>query len=408
MNRPELLAPAGDLNKLYTAIDYGADAVYTGGEMFSLRGACENFSPEAMRRGCEYAHRKGKKVYLAVNCFPRCDEIRRLPEYIATMADAGIDACIVSDLGAFHVIRETCPQLALHVSTQASVCNDAAARMWYELGARRIVLSRELSLREIGEIRRNIPENLELEGFAHGAMCVSHSGRCLLSDFFAARGANRGNCAHTCRWKYALVEEKRPGEYWPIGETDTGTFILNSRDLNMIRHLPEMLYAGIHSFKIEGRVKSDYYVAAITAAYRRALDTCLESLDDYAQKADEFYADTEKVSHRAYTTGFYFGNPGAAGQEYGSASYVRDWEVCALVRGYDAMRSLTECEQRNRFFEGEELEALYPGGEPFVFRVSAIFDETGARIPATTHAAMKFYLDIPKVLPPGAYLRHRT
>ncbi len=408
MNKAELLAPAGDLEKLYTAIDYGADAVYTGGEMFSLRSACENFSFDEMAKGVDYAHRFGKKVYLACNCFARNNEIAVLPEYITNMAAAGIDGCIVSDLGTFSVIRETCPDLKVHISTQASTANYASCLAWYKLGARRIVLSRELSLREITEIRRRIPVDLELETFVHGAICVSHSGRCLLSDYMAGRSANRGDCAHSCRWKYALVEEKRPGQYMPITETDTGTFIMNSKDLNMIRHLPEMLMAGINSLKIEGRVKSQYYVASVVSAYRRALDTFYEDMDAYMERRDEFYEDTCKVSHHEYFTGFFLDEPGRDGQQYGTASYVRDWEVCAEVLRYDALRGLAYCEQRNKFFQGDTLEALYPGGDRLTFDADILLDENYQPIASTPHAAMRFYVSVPKMLPRGAYLRRRT
>jgi len=407
MKKAELLAPAGDPEKLYTAIDYGADAVYTGGEMFSLRTACDNFSVEDMVKGVEYAHRFGKKVYLACNCFPHNQEMALLPEYIQNMAQAGIDGCIVSDLGSFSVIRETCPDLKLHISTQASTANYASCMAWYRLGARRIVLSRELSLREITEIRRRIPADLELETFVHGAVCVSHSGRCLLSDYMAGRSANRGDCAHSCRWKYALVEEQRPNQYMPICETDTGTFIMNSKDLNMIRHLPEMLMAGIDSLKIEGRVKSSYYVAAIVSAYRRALDTFYEDMDAYMEKRDEFFEDTCKVSHREYFTGFFLDDPHREGQQYGSASYIRDWEVCAQVLRYDALRGLALCEQRNKFFQGDTLEALYPQGDRITFDADVLLDEQYQPIASTPHAAMRFYVRVPKMLPKGAYLRRQ-
>ena len=408
MNKAELLAPAGDLEKLYTAIDYGADAVYTGGEMFSLRSACENFSFDEMAKGVDYAHRFGKKVYLACNWFPRNNEIRMLPEYITNMAQAGIDGCIVSDLGSFSVIKETCPDLKIHISTQASTANYASCMAGDKLGARRIVLSRELNLREIADIRRMIPEDLELETFVHGAVCVSHSGRCLLSDYMTHRSANRGDCAHSCRWNYALMEEKRPGQYMPITETDTGTFIMNSKDLNMIRHLPEMLLAGINSLKIEGRVKTAYYVASIVSAYRRALDTFYEDIDEYAKRRDEFYEDTCKVSHHDYFTGFFFDDPKENGQQYGTASYVRDWEVCAEVLQYDSLRGMVLCEQRNKFFQGDELEALYPGGDRLTFRADRLLDDKFQPISSTPHAAMRFYVAVPKMLPKGAYLRKRT
>lgn len=407
MDKIELLAPAGDLSKLRTAIDYGADAVYTGGEIFSLRTACENFSPSDLAKGVAYAKKYGKKVYLACNCFARNNEIMQLPEYIKTMEQTGIDAVIVSDLGVMSIIKEYAPSLHVHISTQTSTSNFAACRQWHRLGAKRVILSRELSLSEISEIRKNVPPDLQLETFVHGAVCVSHSGRCLLSDYMASRSANRGDCAHACRWNYALMEEKRPGQYMPVFETDTGTFILNSKDLNMIEHIPQMMMAGIDSLKIEGRVKSEYYVASIVAAYRRAVDDCYESIETYEKNKSSYCEDTCKVSHREYFTGFFFGAPGESGQQYGSSSYIRDWEVAAEVVGYDALKGLTECVQKNKFLQGDTLETLSPGADCFSFAADKIYDENLAEISSTPHAAMKFYLNIPKVLPKGSFLRRR-
>ena len=406
--RPELLAPAGDLSKLKTAVDYGADAVYTGGEMFSLRTACDNFSYRDMEKGVAYAKDNGVKVYLACNCFARNHDIILLPDYIKNMAKTGIDACIVSDFGTFSVIKEAVPDMKIHISTQASTSNFAACNQWYKLGAQRIILSRELSLDEIAQIRRNIPSGLELEAFVHGAICVSHSGRCLLSDYMTGRGANRGDCAHACRWNYSLMEQTRPGEYMPVIETDTGTFIMNSKDLNMIRNIPALMMAGINSFKIEGRVKSEYYVASIVSAYRRAIDDCLESIDKYEGNLESYYEDTCKVSHREYYQGFYFGDPHEEGQQYGSSSYVRDWEVCAEIVGYDPIKRLTLCRQKNKIFSGEFLETLSPRRQSVKFTAEKLWNENGERIDSTPHAHMLFYADVPMVLPAGSYLRKQV
>ncbi len=405
ITKPELLAPAGDLSKLKTAVDYGADAVYTGGEMFSLRTACDNFSFKDMAVGVEYAHKQGVKVYLACNSFARNRDIALLPDYVKKMAEIGVDACIVSDLGTLSVIREAVPDMNIHISTQASTSNYAACMQWYKLGASRIVLSRELSLDEITDIRRRIPADLQLECFVHGAVCVSHSGRCLLSDYMTGRSANRGDCAHACRWNYSLMEESRPGEFMPVYETDNGTFIMNSKDLNMIRHIPAMIMAGINSLKIEGRVKSEYYVASTVSAYRRAIDDCMESLEKYESNLDSYYEDTCKVSHREYYQGFYFGDPHSDGQQYGSASYIRDWEVCAVVIGYDPIKRLTLCRQKNKIFTGEIMETLSPGKPCRKFKPTVLLDFEGNPIDSTPHAHMKFYMDIPVVLPTGTFIR---
>ncbi len=404
----ELLAPAGNLEKLRTAIAYGADAVYTGGEAYSLRTACENFSLDALAKGVDYAKSYGKAVYLACNCFMRNRDLAEFPDFIAAAAQTGIDACILSDLGTLALVREHAPGLKVHVSTQASVSNYAACMQWMALGASRIILARELSLLEISEIRRRVPESLELETFVHGAVCVSHSGRCLLSNYLTGRSSNLGDCAHSCRWKYALMEERRPGDFYPVLETDTGTFILNAKDLNMIRHLPELMMAGVNSFKIEGRIKSEYYVASIVSAYRRAIDACVEDLNIYMENLDSYYAETCKVSHRAYHTGFFFDNPDGSGQQYENAAYIRDWEVAARVVGYDAIRGLTACTQRNKIKQGDWLEALAPHAEPFSFQAKGMTDAEGRPIFSTPHAQMPFYMDIPKVLPKGTFLRKQT
>lgn len=325
MNRKiELLSPAGDLEKLKTAIEYGADAVYMGGELFSLRAGADNFSVDELKEGVAYAHRKGRKCHLAVNIFAHNEDIPKLDKYIDTVKMIGFDAFIVSDPAIIEMIKDKIPDAEIHLSTQANMTNRMTANFWYNQGVKRIVLARELTLEEIKQIRDGIPADLELESFVHGAMCISYSGRCLLSNFMTERDANRGLCAHPCRWKYSLVEEKRPGEYFPVEEDDRGTYIMNSRDLCMIEHIPELVKAGISSVKIEGRMKSMFYVATVTAAYRKAIDQYYRDPENY--KFDRTCMDElKKVSHREFTTGFYFNKPTGQDQNYRTGAYTRDY-----------------------------------------------------------------------------------
>jgi len=406
MKKPELLAPAGDYTKLVHAVVYGADAVYIGGEHFSLRTASANFSPSEMRAGIEFAHRKGAKVYVAVNAVPHDDELSEFPDYIKGVADSGADGVIVTDPGTFMLVKKHAPGLELHISTQASTVNAESCKFWHSLGAKRIVLGRELTLDEITEIRRNIPEDLELEAFVHGAMCVSYSGRCLLSDFMTGRGANRGECAQPCRWKYFLTEEKRPNEHFPICESDTGTFIMNSKDVCMITHIPEMIQAGINSFKIEGRVKTEFYVASVVAAYREAIDDCCDDILKYSENLDKYYEEVCKVSHREYYNGFYFGYP-QEGQNYRESSYIRDYELIAVVNGYDANTKRIKVNQRNKFSVGETVEILSPGKPFSTFTIGKMYDANGNFILSAPHAEMDVEIEYDDYVPEYSFIRRR-
>ncbi|MDD4168655.1 MAG: U32 family peptidase [Desulfotomaculaceae bacterium] len=381
MKRPELLAPAGDLEKLKIAVLYGADAVYIGGRHFSLRAGAGNFSEAEIAEGLRFAHTKGVRVYVAVNIFAHNQDLGLLPDYLDLMQRLGVDGVIVSDPGVISLLRKRHPDLPVHLSTQANTTNWAAARFWEEQGISRIILSRELSLAEIKEIRPRV--GVELEMFVHGAMCIAYSGRCLLSSYLTGRGANKGDCAQSCRWKYALVEENRPGEYLPFAEDERGSYILSSRDLCLIEQLPELIGAGVNSFKIEGRMKSIHYVAGVVKAYREALDAY------WAGGALSFdpvwLEEIGKVSHREYTTGFLFGRPGAAGQHCHSKIYRRRYSFIGLVRGYDAQTGLATIEQRNRFAVGDEVEILMPTGRPVQHRIKAIYDEEGNVLEIAPH-----------------------
>jgi putative protease len=406
MKKPEILSPAGDYSKLVYAVLYGADAVYIGGEHFSLRTASANFPPSEMAAGIEFAHNKGAKVYVACNAVPHDDEAELFPEYIKGVAAADADAVIVTDPGLMMLTKKHAPSLEIHISTQASTVNSESCRFWHEMGAKRIVLGRELSLDEISRIRENIPDDLELEAFVHGAMCVSYSGRCLLSDFMTGRSANRGECAQPCRWKYALTEEKRPGEYFPIEETDTGTYIMNSRDMCMITHIPELIRAGINSFKIEGRVKTEYYVASVTAAYRKAVDDCFSDIMKYSENLDSYYEEVCKVSHREYYEGFYFGKP-KNGQNYKESSYIRDYELIAVVEKYDTAKKLLKVSQRNKFSVGETCEIISPGRPFQTFTVGRMYNENGEFILSAPHAEMPVYIEYEDYVPPYSFIRRK-
>lgn len=393
MEKVELLAPAGSLEKLKIAVLYGADAVYIGGEKFSLRTAAENFSRQEMEEGIRFAHKYGVKVYAALNVIPHNDMLEKLTEYAAYLAGTDIDGVIVADLGAFAVIRETAPSLEVHVSTQANTVNSASACAWYKMGAKRVVLARELSMNEVSEIRDKTPVGLELEMFVHGAMCVSYSGRCLLSNYMIQRDSNMGNCAQPCRWKYNLVEEKRPGEYMPVYENENGTFIFNSKDLCLIKRLPEIIKSGVSSLKIEGRVKSEYYVASVVKVYREAIDEYYADPENFEFK-QEWYDELCKVSHREYWEGFYFGGRGREGQIYGSSSYIREYDIIGIVRSFDEQTGIAEVSQRNRFFRGDKIEViqpLIPGY--FEYTVDFLQDEKGIDINSAPHADMKLKMN---------------
>ena len=398
MNKPELLAPGGSLEKLKIAIDYGADAVYVGGEAFSLRVAAENFSIEDMKEGLKYAHERGKKVYLTANILPHNKDIDEFREFIEEIRPLGFDAVLIADLGMFDMMRELAPEIPVHISTQANNVNYRSACAWHKLGAKRVVLAREMSFDEIREIREKIPEDLEIEAFVHGAMCVSYSGRCLLSNYMTYRDANQGACAHPCRWNYSLVEETRPGEYMNVYENERGTFIFNSKDLCMIQHIPELIQSGISSLKLEGRVKTSYYVATIVKAYREEIDRYFEDPDNYVFDTRQ-YEELCKVSHRPYSTGFYLGKPTENEQVYTDSSYIRDYDLIGMVLDYDEKTKIATITQRNRFFVGDEIEIIQPK-MPFIKqKITYMENEKGESIDCAPHAQMivKIPVDFPVV-----------
>lgn len=374
--KPELLAPAGSLAKLKTAITYGADAVYVGGEEFSLRVAAENFTPEEMAEGVRFAHERGKRVYLTANIIPHNRDIAEYEAFLKEYSKSGFDAVILSDLGMFAMTRKLAPELEIHVSTQANNVNYMSAKTWYEMGAKRVILAREMSADEIKEIRENTPPQLELEAFVHGAMCISYSGRCLLSNYMTGRDSNMGACAHPCRWKYHLVEETRPGEYMPVFENDRGTFIYNSKDLCMIEHIDTLFECGLDSLKIEGRVKTEYYLATVVKAYREAIDRYYDNPDEF-EFDPMWLEELLKVSHRDYTTGFYFGRPDSNEQNYKSSSYIRNYELLGIVGGYDEKTKMLTVVQKNRFFKGSEVEFLRPHGKYVKHTITYMEDEDG-------------------------------
>ena len=397
--RPELLSPAGDMERLRMVLHYGADAVYLAGKEFGLRASAGNFDRDGLREAVALCHKKGVKVHVTVNTLPREDELLRLPDYLRFLNVLGVDALIIADLGVLSLANKYAPEVEKHVSTQLGVVNSETCRVLYEMGASRAVLARELSLAEIRQIRDNAPAGIALETFVHGAMCVSFSGRCLLSNYLAGRDANRGKCAQPCRWKYHLVEEKRPDEAFDITEDDGGTYILNSNDLCLIEHLPELMDAGIESFKIEGRMKSAYYAAVVTNAYRHAIDEAASGLP----LSPVWLAELQKLSHRKYCTGFYFGEPG---QYYGKNDtlYFAQADVCAVVESCDedGYATLTH---RNRFGTGDEVELLTSDGEPVRFTVGPMTDEDGAPIPEAIHPMMVFRLRLPRPCAPLSLLR---
>ena len=406
MKKPELLAPGGSLEKLETAIMYGADAVYIGGEAFSLRTAAENFSLEDMKRGLEFAHKRDKKVYLTANIIPHNNDIEDFEKYITEIAPLGFDAVLISDPGMFEITRTLAPNLPIHISTQANNVNYKSAEFWYNQGAKRVVLAREMSLLEIKEIRDKAPQDLELEAFVHGAMCISYSGRCLLSNYMTSRDANQGACAHPCRWNYALMEETRPGEYMPIYENERGSFIFNSKDLCMIDHIPEIIKSGITSLKLEGRVKTAYYVATIVKAYRDEIDRFLDNPEKYKfnQKSmDEIL----KVSHRPYSTGFYFGKPDENSQVYGSSSYIREYDLIGIVTDFDEKTGIATISQRNRFFLGDEIEVLRPDKPFFSQKIDFMQNEAGEDIDVARNAEMIVKIKLSDIAQKGSMLRKK-
>ncbi len=395
MKKPELLAPAGDLEKLKMAVLYGADAVYIGGESFGLRVASKNFGRVEMEEGVRFAHARGVKVYVTVNIIPHNAQLKGFDKYLDMLCEIGVDAVIVADLGLFSMVRRLHPELSVHVSTQANNVNYETVNMWHKLGAERVVLARELSFTEIREIREKTDAALELEAFVHGAMCISYSGRCLLSNYLTKRDANLGACAQPCRWKYALVEEKRPGEYMEISEQDNQTFIFNSKDLNMIAHIPELIKSGITSFKIEGRVKSEYYVATVVNAYRREIDRYFLNPDGYVFDPSAL-EEVLKVSHRPYCTGFYFGKTDENSQVYENSSYIRDYDIVGFVLDYDEKTGIATVAQRNKFSVGDTVEIMQPGKPYFAQKVEWMKNEAGENIDCVPHAEMVFTMKLDK------------
>lgn len=371
-NKPELLIPAGNLETLKTAIIYGADAVYIGGEAFGLRAKADNFSAEDMKAGIDFAHERGKKVYVTANILAHNRDIEEADVYFRELSHTGADAVIISDPGLFEISKEINPDMEIHISTQANNTNYRTFLFWHKLGAKRVVSARELSLEEIKEIRRNIPDDLEIESFVHGAMCISYSGRCLLSSFMTGRDANQGACTHPCRWKYSLMEEKRPGEYFPVTENDRGTYIFNSKDLCMIEHIPELLEAGIDSLKIEGRMKTALYVATVARTYRRAIDDFFESPELYRERLEIYKDEIGKCTTRDFTTGFYFGKPQADSQIYDSNTYHKNYVYLGTVGAVEDGYALIE--QKNKFSVGDEIEIMKPDFENIRTKVLEIRD----------------------------------
>ena len=405
--KPELLAPAGDEECLEAAINFGADAVYLGGRLLQLRASRAAFDDERLEKAVSFAHSKGKKVYVTVNSFAFNDEIAECADYARFLRDVGADAAIISDIGVLSAFREAAPELEAHVSTQANTMNYAAAMVYRSMGAKRIVLARELSLDEIKKLRDKLPEDVELETFVHGAMCMAFSGRCILSSFLANRSGNRGECSQPCRWNYALTEEKRPGEYFPVEEDSRGTYFMNSHDLCMIQHIPDLINAGLSSLKIEGRMKSVYYVAATVRAYRLAIDAYYEDPEGW-KPDDELYSEVCKVSHRNFTTGFFYGNPGASAQNYSSSTYIKEYSFTGMVISYDEDTGTALVEQRNKMTLGDTIEVFGPGNASFSQVLTEMYDaETGERLESCPHAQQMIRIKMEKPVKENYLLRKK-
>ena len=397
MRKLELLSPAGDMERLKMSVLYGADAVYLAGTSFGMRSFAGNFTPEELPQAVKFAHDHGVKCHVTVNTMPRNDEVSHLPAYLEQLNDAGVDALILADLGAFTLAGKYAPSCERHISTQQSIANYECAQAWYDLGAKRVVLARECSLKEIAEIRRKTSPELEIETFGHGAMCVSYSGRCLLSNYMTGRDSNRGACAQPCRYQYALMEEKRPGEYFPVYEDEKGTYILNSRDMCMIDHLKDLMDAGVDCIKIEGRAKSAYYAAIVTGAYRHVID------DIYAgREIDPVWRDeVDHVSHRIYSTGFYYGEPG---QYVENSRYIREWQIVAKVDDCDE-KGIATCSLNNKFRAGDVLEVVGPDLRPFAITAENIHDLEGNALEEPRTPQMKFTMQLPKQVPALSMIR---
>jgi len=393
MKKPELLTPAGNLEKLKIAIIYGADAVYLGGENFGLRAGAKNFTLEQLAEGIKFAHDRRKRVYLTLNIIPHNEDLVGLPEYVTKLKELDLDALIISDPGVLRIVKNIIPEMEVHLSTQASTTNYAAVNFWYGQGIRRIILARELSL-----------EDMKIETFVHGAMCISYSGRCLLSNYMVGRDANRGDCAQSCRWKYYLMEETRPGEYFPVFEDERGTYIFNSKDLCMIEHLPSLIEAGISVFKIEGRMKSSYYVATVVKAYRHLIDSCFSKPKEYFG-AEKWLDEIKKVSHRCFTTGFYFAKPGGDEQRYNSSAYIRTYDFAGLILDYNKDNQMATIEQKNRIFTGDEIEIFGPDDDFFTQKIEKMWDEDGEEIEVAPHAKQIIRMKMSKPVKPWYIIR---
>lgn len=396
MRNVELLIPASSLEVLKTAVIFGADAVYIGGEAFGLRAKAKNFSLEEMEQGIAFAHERGVKVYVTANILAHNYDLDGARNYFRELKEIKPDALIISDPGMFTIAKQECPEIEIHISTQANNTNYMTYQFWYEQGAKRVVSARELSLREIKEIRENIPEDMEIESFIHGAMCISYSGRCLLSNYFTGRDANKGACTHPCRWKYAVVEEKRPGEYLPVYENERGTYIFNSKDLCMIEYIPEIMDAGIDSLKIEGRMKTALYVATVARTYRKAIDDFLESEEKYRANMSWYKEEISKCTYRQFTTGFYFGKPDENTQIYDSNTYINEYIYLGIIEEIDE-RGYAKITQRNKFCVGDTIEIMKPDGRNVPVVVEDMFDSEGAHVDSAPHPQQELYLKLSEV-----------
>ncbi len=405
MKAPELLVPAGSLEVLKIAVVFGADAVYIGGEAFGLRAKARNFSREDMEEGIAFAHARDVKVYVTANILAHNEDLTGVREYFLELKEIGPDALIISDPGVFQAAREICPEIEIHISTQANNTNYGTYRFWHRQGASRVVAARELSLKEIRDIREQIPEELEIETFIHGAMCISYSGRCLLSNYLTGRDANQGECTHPCRWKYALMEEQRPGEYMPVFENERGTFIFNSKDLCMIEHVPELIEAGIDSFKIEGRMKTALYVATVARTYRRAIDDFMKSRELYEKNMPWYKSQISNCTYRQFTTGFFFGKPSEEAQIYDNNTYLKEYTYLGIVE--DFKEGLCQIRQRNKFSVGEMIEVMKPDGENESVTVLKILDEEGKELESAPHPKQKLFLDLGTTLSQYDILRRK-
>lgn len=408
MKKPELLVPAGSLDVLKTAVNYGADAVFIGGESFGLRAKAKNFGHDEMAEGIAYAHSHNVKVHVTANILAHNDDLKGASEYFEELKELKPDALIIADPGMFTMARRICPEIDIHISTQANNTNYDTYNFWYNLGAKRVVAARELSLEEIKEIRANIPEDREIECFIHGAMCISYSGRCLLSNYFVGRDANQGACTHPCRWKYAVVEEQRPGVYLPVYENERGTFIFNSKDLCMVEHIPELVDAGIDSYKIEGRMKTALYVATVARTYRKAIDDYFESEEKYRANMNWYHEEIAKCTYRQFSTGFYFGKPDETSQVYDNNTYINEYIYLGTIEKEDSEDGYVVFEQKNKFTVGEEIEIMKPNGDNIFVTVLDIKDSDGNHQESAPHSRQELHVKLSQKPCPGDLLRRKN